>query len=69
MRVSKSSTGFIDMTMVASDMEQPCVLYVPRDYDPRQEWPLVVFLHGVGECGNDGMRQTAVGGDIEYTNG
>jgi len=56
-----TATGFINMITVAGDMEQPCVLYVPRDYDPKQEWPLVVFLHGVGECGNDGIRHTEVG--------
>jgi predicted esterase len=25
---------------------QPYALYVPRDYDPRKPWPLVVALHG-----------------------
>lgn len=27
----------------------------------RTSWPLVVFLHGRGECGTEGSRQTAVG--------
>jgi len=34
---------------------------VPEDYDPARPWPLVVFLHGSGECGTDGLRQTKVG--------
>lgn len=55
------ATGFINMTTALAGVEQPCVLYVPRDYEPTKAWPLVVFLHGMGERGNDGLRQTAVG--------
>lgn len=36
-------------------------LRVPDDYDPSRAWPLIVFLHGSGECGRDGVRQTQVG--------
>lgn len=34
---------------------------VPADYDAARAWPLVVFLHGSGECGTDGVKQTRVG--------
>lgn len=36
-------------------------VYVPTGYDPAKHWPCIVFLHGAGECGSDGMRQTQVG--------
>jgi predicted peptidase len=39
----------------------PYVLYVPREYDGSQKWPLIVFLHGYGERGDDGVKQTLVG--------
>jgi predicted peptidase len=36
-------------------------IYVPRDYDPSRRWPLVLFLHGKGESGADGLRQLTQG--------
>lgn len=29
------------------------LLYLPKDYDPAKHWPLVLFLHGAGERGNN----------------
>ncbi|NOX53455.1 MAG: prolyl oligopeptidase family serine peptidase [Planctomycetes bacterium] len=29
------------------------LLYVPPDYDKKEAWPLVLFLHGAGERGKD----------------
>ena len=29
------------------------LLYLPPDYDKQESWPLMVFLHGAGERGND----------------
>ncbi len=53
--------GFVSFVTVAEGEEQPAVVYVPENYDPTREWPLVVFLHGMGERGDDGHRQTEVG--------
>ncbi|MFP6584806.1 MAG: dienelactone hydrolase family protein [Candidatus Hydrogenedentota bacterium] len=36
-------------------------LYVPADYDAKRAYPLIVFLHGSGERGDDGVSQTEVG--------
>ncbi|MFW6164263.1 MAG: alpha/beta hydrolase-fold protein, partial [Planctomycetota bacterium] len=30
------------------DTDQPYSAWVPRDYDPKKKWPLVVQLHGLG---------------------
>jgi predicted peptidase len=31
------------------------LLFLPKDYgtDPHKKWPLILFLHGAGETGND----------------
>ena len=29
------------------------LLYLPKDYDKQESWPLVIFLHGAGERGDD----------------
>jgi len=36
-------------------------VYIPANYDADSKYPLIVFLHGSGERGNDGMGQTTVG--------
>lgn len=54
-------TGFINKTVLVDSGERSYVVYVPRDYDPGKPWPLIVFLHGRGQRGDDGLRQTEVG--------
>jgi len=54
-------SGFINKTVGTSLGERRYVLYVPREYDASKAWPLVVFLHGAGERGDDGIIQSEVG--------
>jgi predicted peptidase len=39
----------------------PFRVYIPPDYDAARRWPAVLFLHGAGERGSDGLRPTTVG--------
>ncbi|MDQ2929739.1 MAG: esterase, partial [Gemmatimonadota bacterium] len=36
-------------------------VYVPPTYDGKQPLPVILFLHGSGERGSDGLKQTQVG--------
>lgn len=56
-----TARGFLAETIHIGDADYPYVLYVPRDYQPETRWPLIVFLHGAGECGTDGLLQLAAG--------
>lgn len=54
-------TGFVNKSMDVRGANRLYAVYVPREYDPAKKWPLIVFLHGAGERGDDGLLQTEVG--------
>ena len=56
-----ADSGFIPFTTTVDGDTRTSVVYVPEAYDPAKKWPLIVFLHGTGEGGRDGNKQTAVG--------
>jgi predicted peptidase len=55
------TTGFLDRTAAVDGVPYPYVVYVPRGYSPAKPWPVILFLHGSGESGSDGQKQTQVG--------
>lgn len=57
---STSETGFLNRTVDHAGRTYRYVVYVP-DSDRSRILPVVLFLHGAGERGDDGLRQTAVG--------
>jgi poly(3-hydroxybutyrate) depolymerase len=36
-------------------------LFIPAAYTPARKWPVILFLHGAGERGTDGILPTGVG--------
>ena len=54
-------TGFLDRVIQIDGAAQRYQVYVPSNYDPDIQWPVILFLHGAGERGSDGLRQTDVG--------
>jgi predicted peptidase len=55
------ATGFINATAQHRGQSLPYVVYVPRDYSRKKQWPVILFLHGSGERGDNGLAQTQVG--------
>jgi predicted peptidase len=56
-----AETGFLDRIIVVQGTSYKYQVFVPDNWNPRQNWPVILFLHGVGERGNDGLQQTNVG--------
>ena len=36
-------------------------IYIPQNYTPKTKMPLIIFLHGSGECGTNGIQQLVTG--------
>jgi len=56
-----TQTGFLDRTVSLAGKAYHYQVYVPADYATKPSWPAILFLHGAGERGTDGLLQTNVG--------
>ncbi len=54
-------TGFLDRSITVGGRAYRYEVYVPADYASKPSWPGILFLHGAGERGDDGLIQTQVG--------
>jgi len=60
-RAKKTETGFVDRTVNVAGTEYKYQIFVPDNWTKKQKWPVILFLHGAGERGEDGLIQTEVG--------
>jgi predicted peptidase len=58
---SAEETGFLNRTVKDGNETYRYQVFVPRDWNKNQKWPVILFLHGAGERGDDGLIQTEVG--------
>lgn len=58
---SPPATGFLFKTIRVDDRDYDYAVYLPRNYDGAKTWPMILFLHGMGESGTDGAQQLGVG--------
>jgi predicted peptidase len=54
-------TGFLFTSVRVAEYDYKYVVYVPREFSRSRKWPAIVFLHGAGECGVEGLRQVSQG--------
>lgn len=57
----RRETGFLDRVITAAGRTYRYQVYVPAAYTASEAWPVILFLHGAGERGSDGLLQTTVG--------
>jgi len=56
-----SDRGLLLRTVKIGEQERKYSVYVPDAPMPAQGWPVIIFLHGSGERGEDGFKSAAVG--------
>jgi predicted peptidase len=54
-------TGFLDRSVSIDGSAHRYQVYVPATYRSSVAWPVILFLHGSGESGTDGVAPTKVG--------
>ena len=60
-QAGEEKTGFINKVYTGPEGEGKYVVFVPKAYKGDKEFPLILFLHGLGESGSDGLNQVKVG--------
>ena len=60
-KARKTETGFLDRSINVAGTEYKYQVFVPENWTKKQKWPIILFLHGAGERGDDGLIQTEVG--------
>lgn len=62
LEAQRVETGFLDRVVTLAGKTHRYQVYVPAEYAASdQRWPVILFLHGGGERGADGLFQTQVG--------
>ena len=54
-------TGFMIKMVQNEGRERRYSLFIPHDYTPQKAWPVIVFLHGIGEGGTGAEHNLTVG--------
>ncbi len=56
-------TGFLNRTLELNNTVHHFTVYLPEGWrhDDHKKWPIILFLHGRGERGAEGMWQTQIG--------
>jgi poly(3-hydroxybutyrate) depolymerase len=59
----QQETGFLNRSVVSRGHTYRFQVYLPFEFrrDDRRPWPILLFLHGRGERGSEGMWQTQIG--------
>jgi len=69
-QLPQSVTVHVGDKAAQRDVTIRCLLFVPKDYKADgQKWPLMLFLHGLGECSNDDLSLVRIHGPAKIVDG
>jgi poly(3-hydroxybutyrate) depolymerase len=54
-------TGFLNREIVVNGVARRYMVYLPANWSPTERWPIILFLHGSGERGAEGMDEIQIG--------
>lgn len=54
-------TGFLIRSVTVRGTAYPYTVYLPAAFEASKRWPVILFLHGSGERGADGLKSTQIG--------
>jgi predicted peptidase len=58
--ITRAETGFLNRSATVGGVTYRYVVYVPPQWSAGKKWPLILFLHGSIEKGDDGVAQSQV---------
>jgi predicted peptidase len=58
--IGRAETGFLHRTITVGGITYRYVVYVPAEWTAAKKWPVILFLHGSIEKGDDGEAQSKV---------
>ncbi len=56
-----NDTGFLNRHVTVNGVTYKYQVYVPENWNEHTSWPVILFLHGSGERGSEGMDETQIG--------
>jgi len=54
-------TGFLNRRVTVNGVSYRYQVYLPENWNEHTLWPIILFLHGSGERGSEGMDETQIG--------
>ncbi len=56
-----TDTGFLNRHVTVNGVTYKYQVYLPENWNEHTAWPVILFLHGSGERGSEGMDETQIG--------
>jgi predicted peptidase len=58
---AQQETGFLDRSVSLGGETYRYPVFIPANWQKKQKWPVILFLHGAGERGRNGLFSSDIG--------